>query len=116
MRDENDIRLLGIQLAIAFPADPHILDRFSANRHVARELENLLLHDQIVLLSKGWADPEPKRQHGCCLKTLHRACLLSIQRPALPWSGPPMHLTMRQSVLSALAPAPLADGGLVGYR
>src|SRR5215207_7256419 len=96
MRNENNIRLFSIRLAIAFPSNPHILDRFSANRRVAREFENLP-HDQIILLSKGRADPEPKHQHACRLKTLYCAFLLSTQGLAPRLRRPPMHFTMRRS-------------------
>ena len=53
MRDQDGVRLVGIERAVALPADLDVLDRLTADRDVALQCESLLLDDAVVGVKGG---------------------------------------------------------------
>ena len=48
MRDQDGVRLVGVQRSRRLPADLDVLDVLTSNRRVARQLEGLLLDDEVT--------------------------------------------------------------------
>jgi hypothetical protein len=53
MRDDDDVVARGVELAVALPADFHVLDRLVSDGGVARHREDLLLDDADPALGQG---------------------------------------------------------------
>jgi hypothetical protein len=54
MRDQDGVRSVGIQRAVALPADLDVPDCFTTDRAVDRQREGFLLDDAVIGVQRGW--------------------------------------------------------------
>jgi hypothetical protein len=83
MADQDGVRLVGVERAVALPADLDVLQRAAALRGVARQFEDLLLDHEV--LRRGGIGSDHARHHHS--QDAQRAHDLVLHRPVLPLSG-----------------------------